>query len=53
MEKTTELPKFNNPEEEIAYLREQISKTEKHLRDSKAEYNIDDVEFNAKQSHQT
>lgn len=43
MEQTPSIPKFNNPEEEIAYLREQISKTEKHLRESKADYNIDDV----------
>lgn len=43
MEQTPSIPKFNNPEEEIAYLREQISKTEKHLRESKADYKIDDV----------
>lgn len=43
MEKTPQVPKFNSPEDEIAFLREQISKTEKHLRESKAEYSVDDV----------
>jgi len=43
MEKQIDIPKFNSPEEEIAFLREQISKTENHLRESKADYKIDDV----------
>ncbi len=42
MEKTPNL-KFSTPEEEIAFLREQISRTERHLRESKADYKIDDV----------
>ncbi len=43
MEKQIDIPKFSSPEEEIAFLREQISKTESHLRESKADYKIDDV----------
>lgn len=40
---SVELPKFASPEEEIAFLREQISNKETELRESKKEYKIDDV----------
>ncbi len=43
MEKTPNIPKFKTVEEELAFLREQISKTEKHLIESRADYNIDDL----------
>lgn len=38
-----ETPYFTNPEEEIAFLREQISNKEIELRESKKDFNIDDV----------
>lgn len=38
-----ETPKFSTPEEEIAFLREQISKKETELREGKVEYHIDQV----------
>lgn len=37
------LNKFTSPEEEIAFLREQISKKEAELRENKIEYHIDEV----------
>ena len=38
-----EVPRFTSPEEEIAFLREQISNKETELRESKTDYKIDDV----------
>ncbi len=37
------ISKFSTPEEEIAFLREQISKKESELRENKIEYHIDQV----------
>ncbi len=37
------LPKFNTPEAEIAFLREQISNKERELKEKKVDYKIDDV----------
>jgi len=38
-----EIPRFSNPEEEIAYLREQISNKEKSLRETNPNVNTDEV----------
>lgn len=35
--------RFSSPEQEIAFLREQISNKEMELRESKKDFNIDDV----------
>ena len=43
MEKNLEGLNFTSPEEEIAFLREQISNKELELRTTKADYKIDDV----------
>lgn len=38
-----ETPRFSNPEEEIAFLREQISNKEMELRESKKDFDINDI----------
>ena len=43
MEKNLESIRFTSPEEEIAFLREQISNKETELREGKKDYKIDDV----------
>ena len=43
MEKNPETPRFSSPDEEIAFLRQQISNKELELREKKIEYKIDEV----------
>ncbi len=43
MEKHLDVPSFSTPEEEIAFLRDQISNQEKILRESKKNFAIDNV----------
>lgn len=43
MEKNLETPRFDNPEAEIAHLKEQISKKESELKEKNIEYNKDEI----------